>query len=298
MAPEPLRSVYANLLNALDEMQQSVAYAVRKSVLWEAETTIVNLDTENAALRARVEELEQQVHYLEHKPDVPEIDTLKAQLTTVTQERDEWKDGMLRRDRMIAEVNRQRELVRQRYDDLVVRYQEGEPSWRDKAESLQVQLQARDSEIERLKSEMGYHEAKDVIEQLTDQAKAREATIAELTESMGRQDVLIDEARAIAERMTHKYDASCATIDAMKKDCFEHSQDRARAQMKVNEQRATIADLQEASPKFNWWSPDGFMHEIRALKATIAAARGCNERQASEITELRATIARLMEEKK
>lgn len=36
-----------------------------------------------------------------------------------------------------------------------------------------------------------------------------------------------------------------ATIDTMKKDCCEHSQDHARAQLKINEQRATIARLME-----------------------------------------------------
>lgn len=46
------KSKYAICLNALDEMQQSIAYAARKSVLWEAETIIVNLESENETLKA------------------------------------------------------------------------------------------------------------------------------------------------------------------------------------------------------------------------------------------------------
>jgi hypothetical protein len=39
-----VKSKYAALLNALDEMQMSPAYAVRKMVLFEAERTIVGLE--------------------------------------------------------------------------------------------------------------------------------------------------------------------------------------------------------------------------------------------------------------
>lgn len=47
-------SVYAELLNALDEMQQSPAYAVRWPILAEAERTIVSLEKEETRLRQQL----------------------------------------------------------------------------------------------------------------------------------------------------------------------------------------------------------------------------------------------------
>jgi len=54
--PEPtietkLKSKYADLLNALNEMQQAMLYAARRPVLREAENLIVDLERQVAALR-------------------------------------------------------------------------------------------------------------------------------------------------------------------------------------------------------------------------------------------------------
>lgn len=54
---EPISSKYADLLNALSEMQDSMAYAVRKPVLIQAEHTIVDLARAKDALAEKVREL-------------------------------------------------------------------------------------------------------------------------------------------------------------------------------------------------------------------------------------------------
>lgn len=53
-----MKSSYAELLNSLDDMQQSPVYAVRKRVLAEAECAIVRLEKEVEELRAEVESAE------------------------------------------------------------------------------------------------------------------------------------------------------------------------------------------------------------------------------------------------
>ena len=50
-----LTSEFAEVLNALDEMHQSMAYVIRRSVLRQAERVIVQLEKECVALRLEVE---------------------------------------------------------------------------------------------------------------------------------------------------------------------------------------------------------------------------------------------------
>lgn len=50
---------FSDVLNALDEMQQSIAYAARRHVLCQAEQIIVELDEERRTLRLEVEALRQ-----------------------------------------------------------------------------------------------------------------------------------------------------------------------------------------------------------------------------------------------
>jgi len=52
-----MTSKHADTLNALDEMQQSVAYAVRRSVLADAERIIVRQEETIAELLAALEEI-------------------------------------------------------------------------------------------------------------------------------------------------------------------------------------------------------------------------------------------------
>jgi len=52
-----VKTKYAELLNTLDEMQQSHAYAVRRHVLSEAESTIVQLERETQAQREEIARL-------------------------------------------------------------------------------------------------------------------------------------------------------------------------------------------------------------------------------------------------
>ena len=48
---EGIQSEYADILNALSEMQQAACYAVRRADLRKAEDTILWLDRDNKALR-------------------------------------------------------------------------------------------------------------------------------------------------------------------------------------------------------------------------------------------------------
>lgn len=80
-APQGM-SQYADLLNDLDAMQQSMAYAVRRPVLASAERTIVSLEKERDQLAERVKELEriQFDHALNFAAAQEYIEALKAQL--------------------------------------------------------------------------------------------------------------------------------------------------------------------------------------------------------------------------
>jgi hypothetical protein len=53
MTTDKIKTQYPELLNALSEMQESPAYAVRRSVLAEAERVIVKLEKEAHDLIAR-----------------------------------------------------------------------------------------------------------------------------------------------------------------------------------------------------------------------------------------------------
>jgi hypothetical protein len=52
---EPVKSDYADLLNALVDMQGSPAYALRRRVLERAESVIIGLEQENRQLKALLE---------------------------------------------------------------------------------------------------------------------------------------------------------------------------------------------------------------------------------------------------
>lgn len=55
-----ISSQFASLLNDLDAMQTAVPYAARWSVLREAESVIVRLESDNHALAQRLREVEQE----------------------------------------------------------------------------------------------------------------------------------------------------------------------------------------------------------------------------------------------
>ena len=58
---DKIASLHADVLNALDEMQQSSAYAVRRGVLAEAEQIIVQQERELQSCKERIAELESQL---------------------------------------------------------------------------------------------------------------------------------------------------------------------------------------------------------------------------------------------
>ena len=57
---DKIASLHADVLNALDEMQQSSAYAVRRGVLAEAEQIIVQQERELQSCKDRIAELERE----------------------------------------------------------------------------------------------------------------------------------------------------------------------------------------------------------------------------------------------
>ena len=80
-----MRSKYAPVLNALNEMQQAVAYAVRKSDLAQAESLIVSLEQENAKLKAKLAAYDGGSLHDDLVAQAQEIDKLKAKLAEVKQ---------------------------------------------------------------------------------------------------------------------------------------------------------------------------------------------------------------------
>jgi hypothetical protein len=68
MSALPVKSKHAALLNALFEMQHAMAYAMRRSVLAEAEAVIVDYERVERLQQARIEALEHELERASLKP--------------------------------------------------------------------------------------------------------------------------------------------------------------------------------------------------------------------------------------